>query len=223
MRRSTSSSLAAAPAACRRPCSRAGWANEVIVLEKAPEIGGTTRKAAFWYWVPNNAAMRSMGTDRPEERLHPLHGAPVAAGSLRPADIRHSAWANGNMRCARRSTTTPRRPPNCSPKRARLNIAIAPTCRTIGAELPEDKAPKGRVLLPKGACDTMSDGGEVAVRTMSETARRDGVEIRTGMRVQRVSATIAAKSSASRPTTLAEGGRASRPQGGDFRDRRLHP
>jgi succinate dehydrogenase/fumarate reductase flavoprotein subunit len=53
-------------------------------------------------------------------------------------------------------------------------------------ELPEDKAPKGRVLLPKGACDTMSDGGEVAVRTMSEAARRDGVGIRTGMRVQRV-------------------------------------
>src|SRR6202020_2377471 len=54
------------------------------------------------------------------------------------------------------------------------------------AELPEDKAPKGRVLLPKDACETMSDGGEVAVRTMSSAARRDGVDIRTGYRVQRV-------------------------------------
>ena len=54
------------------------------------------------------------------------------------------------------------------------------------AELPEDKAPKGRVLLPKGARETMSDGGEVAVRTMSEAAKRDGVDIRTGHRVQRV-------------------------------------
>src|ERR1700733_12216807 len=35
--------------------------NEVLVLEKAPELGGTTRKAAFWYWVPNNAAMRKLG------------------------------------------------------------------------------------------------------------------------------------------------------------------
>ena len=32
----------------------------------------------------------------------------------------------------------------------------------------------------------MSDGGEVAVRTMSSAARRDGVDIRTGYRVQRV-------------------------------------
>ncbi|MIL09425.1 FAD-binding protein, partial [Salmonella enterica subsp. enterica] len=53
------------------------------------------------------------------------------------------------------------------------------------AELPEDKAPKGRVLLPKGARDTMSDGGEVAVRTMSEKAIADGVTIVTGRRVQR--------------------------------------
>ena len=54
------------------------------------------------------------------------------------------------------------------------------------AELPEDKAPKGRVLLPKGARESMSDGGEVAIRTMSAAAKRDGVDIRTGHRVQRL-------------------------------------
>ena len=65
--------------------------NEVIVLEKAPELGGTTRKAAFWYWVPNNAAMRAMGLDRPEDRLHSLYGATVAARNLRcrSRDVRH--------------------------------------------------------------------------------------------------------------------------------------
>ena len=54
------------------------------------------------------------------------------------------------------------------------------------AELPEDKAPKGRVLLPKEARETMSDGGEVAVRTMSAAAKSDGIDIRSGHRVQRV-------------------------------------
>ena len=53
------------------------------------------------------------------------------------------------------------------------------------AELPEDKAPKGRVLLPKDALPTMSDGGEVAIRTMGGKARADGIDIRTGHRVQR--------------------------------------
>jgi succinate dehydrogenase/fumarate reductase flavoprotein subunit len=27
--------------------------NAVVLLEKAPELGGTARKAAFWYWVPS--------------------------------------------------------------------------------------------------------------------------------------------------------------------------
>ena len=35
--------------------------NEVLLLEKAPELGGTARKAAFWYWVPNNEPMHALG------------------------------------------------------------------------------------------------------------------------------------------------------------------
>src|SRR5712672_969218 len=44
--------------------------DEVILLEKAPELGGTAKKAAFWYWVPNNAQMRAAGlTDEREDFL----------------------------------------------------------------------------------------------------------------------------------------------------------
>jgi 3-oxosteroid 1-dehydrogenase len=35
--------------------------NEVLLLEKAPELGGTANKAAFWYWVPNNERMHELG------------------------------------------------------------------------------------------------------------------------------------------------------------------
>ena len=41
--------------------------NKVLVLEKASQLGGTTRKAAFWYWVPNNAAMHAAGTKDPKK------------------------------------------------------------------------------------------------------------------------------------------------------------
>jgi 3-oxosteroid 1-dehydrogenase len=41
--------------------------NDVMLLEKASELGGTARKAAFWYWVPNNAAMQAMGLEDREE------------------------------------------------------------------------------------------------------------------------------------------------------------
>ncbi|MFL6189988.1 MAG: FAD-binding protein [Actinomycetes bacterium] len=41
--------------------------NRVLVLEKAPELGGTARKAAFWYWVPNNQPMRELGLEDPRD------------------------------------------------------------------------------------------------------------------------------------------------------------
>jgi 3-oxosteroid 1-dehydrogenase len=44
--------------------------DEVILLEKATELGGTANKAAFWYWVPNNEPMRAAGlTDTKEGYL----------------------------------------------------------------------------------------------------------------------------------------------------------
>ena len=41
--------------------------DEVVLLEKAPELGGTARKAAFWYWVPHNEPMTALGIEDPEE------------------------------------------------------------------------------------------------------------------------------------------------------------
>jgi 3-oxosteroid 1-dehydrogenase len=159
--------------------------NEVLLLEKAPELGGTTRKAAFWYWVPNNAAMRKLGlTDaksdcirymarlsRPEsyDADHPTFGMNAWEFSMCEVIYDNASLAAELLA-----------------EKGALEYRHCPDVPDYWCELPEDKAPKGRVLLPKGACDTMSDGGEVAVRTMSQTALRDGVEIRTGMRVQRV-------------------------------------
>ncbi|TMQ23403.1 MAG: FAD-binding protein [Candidatus Rokuibacteriota bacterium] len=39
--------------------------NDVVLLEKAPELGGTSRKSAFWFWIPNNEPMRAMGIQDP--------------------------------------------------------------------------------------------------------------------------------------------------------------
>src|SRR5262245_44587314 len=40
--------------------------SSAVILEKAGSIGGTTAKAAFWYWVPNNEAMRKAGIADPK-------------------------------------------------------------------------------------------------------------------------------------------------------------
>ena len=147
---------------------------EVVVLEKAPELGGTTKKAAFWYWVPNNAAMRAQGlTDpksdcirymarlsRPEtyDAEHPTFGMTAGDYALCEAIYDNASPAAELLA-----------------SKGALEYRHCPDVPDYWCELTEDKAPKGRVLLPKGACDTMS-----------ATARRDGIHIRTGMRVQRV-------------------------------------
>ena len=40
--------------------------NSAVIFEKVGSIGGTTAKAAFWYWVPNNEAMKKAGVADPK-------------------------------------------------------------------------------------------------------------------------------------------------------------
>src|SRR3954465_1705910 len=159
--------------------------DEVVLLEKAPELGGTPRKAAFWYWVPNNAPMRDLGiadgeTDylRYVERLsRPHHYDPDSP------TLGLSEWEFALCRAIYESAS-----PAAELLRERGALPYR-HCRDVPdywSELPEDKAPTGRVLVPEDARESMSDGGEVGVRTMSEAAVRDGVDIRTGHRVQRL-------------------------------------
>ena len=159
--------------------------NEVILLEKAPELGGTARKAAFWYWVPNNAAMQAMGLEDREEdclrymaRLSRPHQYDPSSPTLGL-----SAWEFELCRAIYQTASTAT---ELLAERDALPYRHCPDVPDYWSELPEDKAPKGRVLLPRDASETMSDGGRVGVQTMSEAAARDGVTVRTGHRVQRV-------------------------------------
>ena len=159
--------------------------NDVLVLEKAGRLGGTTRKAAFWYWVPNNAAMRAAGTKDPKKDCI-AYMARLSRPEVydpRAPKFGMSAWEYAQYEAIYDNASTAT---ELLSKKGALEYRHCDFVPDYWAELPEDKAPKGRVLLPKGARESMSDGGEVAIRTMSAAAKRDGVDIRTGHRVQRV-------------------------------------
>jgi 3-oxosteroid 1-dehydrogenase len=159
--------------------------DEVILLEKAPELGGTARKAAFWYWVPNNAAMQAAGTPDPEAdflryvaRLSRPHRYDPASPTLGLTE-----WEYEMCRAIYASAA-----PATELLRERGALAYR-HCAGVPdywSELPEDKAPTGRVLVPADARESMSDGGVVGVASMSAAAQRDGVDIRTSHRVQRL-------------------------------------
>lgn len=159
--------------------------NRVLILEKAEQIGGTTRKAAFWYWVPNNQAMRDAGiVDSREDCLRYM--ARLSHPERYDASDPHlglTAWEYEMCAAIYDNASVAA---ELLAKKAALEYRHCAAVPDYWAELPENKAPTGRILLPKEAKESMSDGGEVAIRTMSAAARRDGVEIRTSHRVQRV-------------------------------------
>jgi 3-oxosteroid 1-dehydrogenase len=159
--------------------------NEVMVLEKAPELGGTAKKAAFWYWVPNNKAMRAAGmTDEKDDFLRYVArlSRPTRYDPSSPTfgltEWEHEmAWAIYDSASEATEQLA---------ERGALPYRHCPAVPDYWSELPEDKAPYGRVLVPLDASESMSDGGEHAVRALSAAAERDAVVVRTSHRVQRV-------------------------------------
>lgn len=159
--------------------------NSVALVEKADAVGGTARKAAFWYWVPNNHAMREAGlVDDKDDCLRYM------ARLARPERYQPDApllglepWEYEAFEAIYESASPAAQALH---ERGALRYRHCADVTDYWAELPENKAPRGRVLLPADACESMSDGGKVAVESMQAAALRDGVQIMTGVRVQRI-------------------------------------
>jgi hypothetical protein len=158
----------------------------VILLEKAPELGGTRRKAAFWYWVPNNAPMRGLGIeDREEDFLRYM------ARALAPAQYDPGAPTLGlsewEFALCRRDLRERLAAAELLAERGRAALpALSRTCPTTGPSCRRTRRRRAGAACPEDARETMSRRRQVGVRTMSEAAARDGVDIRTGHRVQRL-------------------------------------
>jgi 3-oxosteroid 1-dehydrogenase len=159
--------------------------SSVLVLEKAPELGGTARKAAFWYWVPNNQPMRDLGLADPKRDCL-RYMARLARPQRYDPDAPHLGLTEWEYAICEAIYDGASPATELLAERDALPYRHCAAVPDYWAELPEDKAPTGRVLVPRDARETMSDGGRVAIRTLSAAAERDGVEVRTGHRVQRV-------------------------------------
>ncbi len=159
--------------------------NKVLILEKASTLGGTAFKAAFWYWVPNNAAMRAAGMQDPKPDFL-RYVARVTHPQYYDPNHPHFGLSEWEYAMCEAIYDSASPATELLAERGALPYRHVAPVPDYFAELPEDKAKTGRVLFPKDGSATMSDGGQVAIRTMSAAAQRDGVAIKTGHRVQRV-------------------------------------
>ncbi|MBV9195526.1 MAG: FAD-dependent oxidoreductase [Solirubrobacterales bacterium] len=159
--------------------------NEVLLLEKAPELGGTANKAAFWYWVPNNERMQELGL-RDDEASFLRYCARLAVPQAYDPDSPTLGMAQWEYDACRAIYESASPAVELLAERDALPYRHCEAVPDYWSELPEDAAPTGRVFVPRDARESMSDGGLNGIRTLSAAARRDGVDIRLGHRVQRL-------------------------------------
>ena len=133
--------------------------NEVILLEKAPELGGTAKKAAFWYWVPNNAPMQAAGIEDPEDdflRYMARLSRPQRYDPTSPT-LGLSEWEYAQIRGDLRQRLARRRAAGRA--RTRCRTATARRCPTTGPSCPRTRRRPAACSCPRDARATMSDGG----------------------------------------------------------------
>lgn len=159
--------------------------DEVLLVEKADQLGGTANKAAFWYWVPNNEPMRALGIEDAESDFLRYCARLAAPESFDPqgATFGLDQWAYDTCRAIYASASPA---VELLAERGALPYRHCESVPDYWSELPEDRAPRGRVLVPVDARESMSDGGLNGIRTLSAAAERDGVRVRLGCRVQRL-------------------------------------
>ncbi|WP_218036156.1 FAD-dependent oxidoreductase [Sphingobium sp. 15-1] len=159
--------------------------HEVVLLEKAGSLGGTAAKAAFWYWVPNNPAMKAGNIADPRQ------GFLQYVARLSSPDIYDPSSPTLGLDQWQYDMCAALYDSGADAVEALAGQADLPFRHVAGApdywaELAENKASLGRVLVPEGTNATLSDGGRVAIRNMTAAARRKGVRIATSHRVERL-------------------------------------
>ena len=154
------------------------------MLEKAPRLGGTAAKAAFWYWVPNNRPMRELGLDDPKDDCLRYMARLARPQRYDPAAPRFGLTEWEYAMCeAIYDGASPAT--ELLAERGPCPTGTAPPRPTTGASCPRTRPHRPGAGALRRPRDHVGRGA-VAIRTLSAAAERDGVEVRTGHRVQRV-------------------------------------
>lgn len=147
-----------------------------VVLEKGPVPGGTMRKSAAWYWVPNNSLMRAAGVE--DDREGALR---YMARLSRPQDydpraewFGMSAWEFALMEAFYDHAS------EANDALASMGAIVpmyGPDVPDYHSEIPEETVPYGRTLFPE-APDGEPGKGEELTRQLVAGCESHGVPLR---------------------------------------------
>lgn len=173
-------------AACAAAVTAVDLGSKVILLEKAPIFGGTTRRSGGVAWIPNNFSLRMQGiTDSETDCLHYMcryaypdrYRADSPTMGLEPFEFEllQSFYSNAGPATERLNKIGA-----ANLIRFELPGGVGPA-PDYAATLPQNKVPKGRAIWP----DPKIDGGRGAamVDHMIAWLEKRGATTLTGHRV----------------------------------------
>lgn len=134
--------------------------SEVVILEKSGEVGGTMKKSAAWYWIPNNSLMRAAGVEdnrrealqfmarlsRPQvyDRDGDRFGMPEWEFSMMETFYDNASTANDTLA-----------------EMGAIKPMYGPEVPDYHSEIPEDTVPYGRTLFPEAPDGQPGKGPEM--------------------------------------------------------------
>jgi len=154
----------------------------VLLLEKQSAIGGTTARSGTWIWAPNHRLMREAGMSDPKDdalrylvRLSfpDLYVPDGPHLGIDPADWAMLEAFYDNASQALDELT----------EAGALDPVMRHDAPDYFADLPEDKAPYGRVVVSRGRMRADQLTGAEWVRDLHDAAVRLGVDVRVNHRV----------------------------------------
>lgn len=160
---------------------------EVVQLEKAAEVGGTTRKAGGWIWVPNNPFMQRAGmTDDREDFIR------YVARLARPHRYRPDTPLHGLTQWQveklgafyDRGAEALQQLMDWGAIRIQHGVGVP----DYFAQLPENTAPEGRCMFPNqlDQPDGPIGSGQDIIDLFDRVAQEIGVDVRVEHRVEQV-------------------------------------
>lgn len=156
----------------------------VIMVEKAPIVGGTTAKSGGGYWIPNNPFMRQMGLrDDREEAIKYM--ARYSYPHLYHPDAERYGLPEHEYSLISAFYDNASRAVEFFAQIGALRSTFGGTLPDYLEYVPENKAPRGRTLYPAKADGTPGSGVDL-IAQMRDWATRHDIRIFVNHRARRL-------------------------------------
>jgi 3-oxosteroid 1-dehydrogenase len=157
--------------------------SSAVILEKADDPGGTMKKSAAWYWIPNNTYMRDDG--KPDDKDAFMRYCARLARPQRYSSGDHYGLSDWEYETISVLYDRAAEANDVLAEMGAIKPLYSPAIPDYHSTIPEATVPYGRTLqIDRG--DGEMGKGDVLTEQLMSACERAGVPVRTGQRVEAV-------------------------------------